>query len=93
MSIGKNDRSNLPSDPLIMAKGGHEAANAPAVAFQNILDHGNASITQGYSQNPVCHPFHPAANGHTKLSDLWACTPVQKKASRHLHQTWKGFIS
>ena len=24
-------------------------------------------------------------------SDLWVCTPVTKKASRHLHQTWKGY--
>jgi hypothetical protein len=31
------------------------------------------------------------ALGHP--SDLWSCTRVPKKASRHLHQTWKGSIS
>jgi hypothetical protein len=50
----------------MMAKGGQEAANPPAVAFQNTLDHGNAGITPGYPQNPICHPLHPAANAHAK---------------------------
>jgi hypothetical protein len=34
--------------------------------FDNSLDDGNASITPKYRQNPLCHPFHPAANAHTK---------------------------
>jgi hypothetical protein len=46
MSIGKNHRSNLPSDLLMMAKEGHEAANPPAVVFQNTLGHGNATSRQ-----------------------------------------------
>jgi hypothetical protein len=45
---------------------GHETTNPPAVAFYNNLDDGNASITKGYPQNPVCRPFHPAANAYTK---------------------------
>jgi hypothetical protein len=37
MSIGKNHRSNLPSDLPMMAKGGHETTNPSAVAFHNSL--------------------------------------------------------
>jgi hypothetical protein len=67
MSIGINHRSNLPFDPLMMAKGGHEAANPPAVAFQN-----TASITPGYPQIPFATHFIPLPTRMPNPSDLWA---------------------
>ena len=36
------------------------------MAFQNTLDNGNAGITPGYLQSPICHPLHPAAKAHGK---------------------------
>jgi hypothetical protein len=35
----------------------YETINPPGVAFHNSLDDTNASITPGYPQKPLCHPF------------------------------------
>jgi hypothetical protein len=85
MSIGKSHRSNLPSDLPMIAKGATRPPTRRPWPSTTPWTTATPASRRGTHKIRFATHFIPLPTRIPNLSYLWACTPVQKKVSRHLH--------